>query len=259
MIAGALIVALAVLTIVGAVFAFQLEEPITSQARDIDLLYKITLAISLLVFFGVSAGIIWAIFRYRRTSDELPVQVHGSSTLEFTWTVIPILILVGLFVPSLALMIDLKSPSAEAEADVVVEVVGHQWWWEFRYPNEGIDIAPIPPSYQLENVPLGDDAFAPPTIVLPVDARVLFKVGSADVIHSFYLPQFLFKMHAVPGTINEFDVDLEEEGAYTGQCAQFCGLRHADMLFIIDVRSQAEYEQWLTETRQDQAAAQAAR
>ena len=253
-IAAILILILAVVTVVGALTVFQAPEPITEQAEDVDVLYQATLAISLVVFFGVTAGIIYAIFRYRRTDDRLPEQIHGSSTLEFTWTIIPIVILVILFVPSLILVIDLKTPKAD-EADVIVEAIGHQWWWEFDFPVEQLKVQSLPPDYQLQGIALGDENYQPPMIVLPVGRTVLFKVSSQDVIHSFNVPEFLFKMHAVPGTINEFSVKLTKEGVYTGQCFQFCGLRHSDMLFIIDVRSPVAYQQWLDETKEAQAPA----
>ena len=94
----------------------------------------------------------------------MPVQIHGSSTAEFTWTVIPIIILVALFIPSLILVIDLKTPPAEADADVTINVVGHQWWWEFDYPKDGIKVQATPPNY---------DELVPPVLVVPVDKTIV--------------------------------------------------------------------------------------
>jgi cytochrome c oxidase subunit 2 len=184
---------------------------------------------------------IWAIFRYqRRSPDEIPEQIHGSSLLEMIWTVIPIIILVALFIPALILVLDLKTPPDESETDVVIEAVGHQWWWEFIYPDDGIRVQQTPPNY---------NDFDPPAMVVPVGQTILVRVRSTDVIHSFSAPNTLYKIQAIPGNVNEMHFVVEKEGTYAGQCYQFCGTRHSDMLFVLDVRSEAEYEAWVRETQ----------
>jgi cytochrome c oxidase subunit 2 len=236
------IVILAVVTIIGAVTVLQLPDPATEQAKRTDTLYQPVLAISLVVFFGVTAGIIWAMARYKRQreDEELPVQVHGSNVLETTWTVIPIIILVALFIPSIILVLDLKNQPSPEEADLHVEAVGHQWWWEFRYPEQGIVVQQTPPNY---------DNLEPPTLVLPVGAEVLIDVSSTDVVHSFSAPHTLYKIQAIPGNINTMHLKFEKTGVFTGQCYQFCGVRHADMLFLIEVMEQADYDAWVAETQ----------
>jgi cytochrome c oxidase subunit 2 len=245
-IAGVLILILAIVTVAGAIFAFQLPEAITEEGENTVILYQVTLVISFIVFFGVTAGLIYAIFRFRhKPGDEMPVQVHGSSTLEFTWTVIPIIILVALFIPSLVLVIDFKTPPAEADADLTVNVVGHQWWWEFDYEKDGIKVQATPPNY---------DQLVPPTLVVPVNSRVLLRIRSTDVVHSFYAPHLLYKIQAIPGNINQMHFKATKVGTYTGQCYQFCGTRHADMRWTLQVMSQADYEKWLRDTKAAQPA-----
>ena len=245
-IAGVLISLLGLLTAVAAVTVFQLPDAITEQGERTTVLYQATLAISFLVFFGVTAGIIWAVFRYRRRSpDEMPEQIHGSSVLELTWTIIPVIILVSLFIPSLIMVIDLKTPPAAAETDLTVEAVGHQWWWEFVYPDQGVRVQSTPPDYE---------DLEPPRLVVPVGKTVVVKVRSTDVIHSFYVPNLLYKIQAIPGNVNQMHFKAEKVGVYTGQCYQFCGLRHSDMLFILDVREEDDYERWLADMKQAQAA-----
>ena len=241
-VALALIVLLGVVTVVSAVTVFQLPDPVTEEGKRTDTLYQPVLAISFIVFFAVTAAIIWAIFRYKRQSEdeELPVQVHGSSVLEATWTIIPTIILVVLFIPSVILLVDLKSPPDADEADLTIEAIGHQWWWEFRYPDGGVVVQATPPNY---------DDLDPPTLVLPVNAQIVIHLSSTDVVHSFSAPQTLYKLQAIPGSINTMHMTFEETGVFTGQCYQFCGVRHADMLFLIDVRDQAGYEAWLAETQ----------
>ena len=241
-IALALIVLLGVVTVVSAVTVFQLPDPVTEEAKRTDTLYQPVLAVSFIVFYVVTAGIIWAMFRYKRQSEdeELPLQVHGSSVLEATWTIIPIIILVALFIPSIILLIDLKTPPDDEDVDLTVEAIGHQWWWEFRYPDDGVVVQATPPNYE---------TLEPPTLVLPVGATVVINVSSTDVVHSFSAPRTLYKLQAIPGSINIMHLKFEETGVFTGQCYQFCGLRHSDMLFLIEVRDQAGFEAWLSETQ----------
>lgn len=248
---GATLVAAILITILGAVTilsfftVFQMPDAITEEGARIDSLWQVTLAICLVVFFMVTAGIIWAIFRYRRRGPELPEQIHGSDKLEMAWTIIPILILVGLFAGSIGLLLDLKQQPSESEADIVIEVVGHQWWWEFIYPASGIRIQAVPPNYE---------DLKPPALVLPVGKTVLLKVRSTDVIHSFYAPNTLYKIQAIPGNINQmhFKLRVKDTGTYHGQCYQFCGLRHSDMLWILDARSESDFQRWVSETRRAQ-------
>lgn len=234
-IAGILMGILTTVTIIGGLTVLQAPDPITAEGENTTLLYQATLWISLFVFLLVSNGIIWAMFRYRRKNDDLPEQIHGSNILEFTWTVIPILILVGLFVPSTIMVLDLKTPPDEDEVYLTVEAVGHQWWWEFIYP-DGTRVQQSPPNY---------DNLTPPALVIPTDKTVVIKVRSTDVIHSFYAINTLYKVQAIPGTVNTMHFIVEDEGVYYGQCYQFCGLRHSDMLFVLDARSEADYLTWL--------------
>ena len=248
-IAATLIVILAVATVVGAVTVFQLPDAVTEDGKNVDLLYQAVLAVSFVVFFIVTAGIIWAIFRYRRVDDTIPEQVHGSSGLEAAWTVIPIIILVALFVPSMVLLLDLKTPPDDADVDLTVEAVGHQWWWEFKYVDDGVIVQRTPPKYPDYDSGESLDDLTPPALVVPVGQTIVVNVRSVDVVHSFSAPNTLYKLQAIPGTINTLHMVIEEEGVYYGQCFQFCGLRHSDMLFVIDARSPAEYEAWLAETQ----------
>lgn len=242
-VAGILILILGVVVVVGAVTVFQLPDPVTEDAERVQKLYWATLAISFFVYFGVTAGIIWAVFRYRRRGAEMPQQIHGSSALEFTWTVIPIIILVALFIPSLILVLDLKTTPPDGEVDLTVEAVGHQWWWEFIYPDDGVRVQQTPPDY--ENLD-------PPRLVIPVGKVVVIRVRSTDVIHSFSAPNTLYKIQAIPGNVNEMHFKVEKPGEYTGQCYQFCGTRHSDMRFILDARSDADYQRWLREEQAKQ-------
>ncbi len=243
LIALALIITLAVVVIVAALTEFQLPDAVTVQGKRIDRLYQVVLGISFFIYFAVTAGIIWAVFRYRRRDAALPEQIHGSSRLEVAWTAIPAVILIGLFVPSLILVIDLKTPPASADVEsgeaLEIDVVGQQWLWTFTYPKDGITVSATAPDV--------------PKMVVPIGQTVLLKVRSVDVVHSFYAPNLLYKIQAVPGTVNDMHFKIEKAGSYTGQCYQFCGLKHSDMRFVIEAVEPAEYERWLGDQKKSQA------
>ncbi len=244
LIAAALILFLAVVVVVSAVTVFQLPDPVTAQAKRTDILYQPVLAVSFIVYFLVTAGIIWAIFRYRRRdSNEMPAQIHGSSTIEMGGVLVSVLILIPLFVWSLVLVLNLKTPPDSGDVDLKVEAVGHQWWWQFNYPDDGISIQQTPPNYE---------DLTPPRLVVPVGKTVQVFVRSTDVIHSFYAPRTLYKVQAIPGNVNQMHFKAEKVGTYTGQCYQFCGLRHSDMRFVLEVKSESDYQRWLSDTKKAQ-------
>jgi len=250
--AGVLIVAVGILVLVGSLTVFQLPSPVTSQAKTTQKLFWAVLAIAMFIYFAVTAGIIWAIFRYRRRDNALPVQVHGSSVLEFSWTAVPVLILIGLFIPSFIIMRDLKTPPADKDVSVEMEAIGHQWYWEFVYCKSGKDSCEDPANLHIQKTPPNYTNLVPPQIVVPVGQTVRIQVRSTDVIHSFSVPHFLYKIQAIPGNINEFHFKVTKAGTWTGQCYQFCGTRHADMRFTVQAMEPADYENWLNNQKKAQ-------
>jgi cytochrome c oxidase subunit 2 len=228
-IAAVLIIITGLVTLIASLTVLNLPHSITEQGDKIRALYAVTLVISMVIYFGVTAAIICK-------GPELPAQIHGSSMLEVGWTIVPAIILAALFIPSLILMIDLKTPPPDDEVDLTVEAIAHQWWWEFNYPDDRVRIQATPPNY---------DDFDPPALVLPVGQTVVILVRSTDVIHSIYAPKTLYKIQAIPGNINQMHLKITKAGIYTGQCYQFCGLRHADMRFVIDAREPADFQRWL--------------
>jgi cytochrome c oxidase subunit 2 len=244
LIAAAIILILAVVVAVSAVTVFQLPDPVTKEAKRTDILYQPVLAASFIIYFAVTAGIIWAIFRYRRRDNsEMPAQVHGSTIIEVGGVLFSVVVLVALFIPALIMVLDLKTPPDDGEVDLTVEAVGHQWWWEFNYPDDGVRVQQTPPNY---------DDLKPPTLVVPVGKTIQVFVRSTDVIHSFSAPRTLYKIQAIPGNVNQMHFKTEKVGSYRGQCFQFCGLRHSDMLFVLEVKSQADYQRWLSDTKRAQ-------
>lgn len=235
---GRLVVLFAVVAVlVSACDAAYPASGATIQGRDIRNLYDIILIPAVVIFFLVEGLLVWSLVRYRRRSQQLPTQTHGNMALEITWTVIPLMIVLGVFALSMQTLgrVDAKT----SKPDVVVDVTGKQWFWDFSYANEKVTVS---------------GAGTVPTIDLPVGRTIRFRLHSDNVIHSFYIPQFLFKRDVIPGLNNEFDITITQEGIYTGQCAEFCGFGHADMQFKIAGVSDAQFADWV---KQQQAAANA--
>jgi cytochrome c oxidase subunit II len=213
---------------------------VTEQGRAIHNLYNLFLYIAAVVYVIVAALVIWSVVRYRRRGDELPEQTHGNNRLELAWTVIPLVIVLFLFVATLQAQNKVLDQSGQPAVNVTV--TGFQWSWRFTYEGTGAEVIGTP-----ERVP---------ELVLPVGQRVRVKLQSADVVHSFYVPQTLFKRQAIPGVTSEFDLTFEKAGLYHGQCTQFCGLQHPDMLFRVRAVSQGEYQSWLADTTRRGSAGQ---
>jgi cytochrome c oxidase subunit 2 len=215
-------------------------QSVTEEGQAIYSLYNLFLYIAAVVFAVVSGLVIWSVLRYRRRGDELPTQTHGNNRLELTWTVIPTVIVLILFV--LTIQAQDKVLDQSGEADVNITVTAFQWSWRFTYEGTGAEVVGGPESI--------------PEMRVPVGQTIRVKLISADVVHSFYVPQTLFKRQAIPGTDNFFDLTFEKEGLYHGQCTQFCGLQHPDMMFRVRVVSQGEYQSWLADASRRGAAGQ---
>jgi cytochrome c oxidase subunit 2 len=227
--------ALAALVVVAAGCA---PQSVTEEGQAVYGLYNLFLYIAAVVFVLVSGLVIWSVVRYRRRDDELPKQTHGNNRLELTWTLIPTVIVLVLFVFTLQAQDKVLDQSGDADVDITV--TAFQWSWRFTYEGTGAEVLGAPDRI--------------PEMVVPVGQTIRVKLISADVVHSFYVPQTLFKRQAIPGTENEFDLTFEKEGLYHGQCTQFCGLQHPDMVFRVRVVTQGEYQSWLAaETRRGAA------
>ena len=204
-------------------------QSVTEQGRAIQDLYNLFLYIAAVVFVVVSGLVIWSVIRYRRRDDELPKQTHGNNRLELLWTLIPTVIVLVLFV--FTLQAQNKVLDQSGQADVRVTVTAFQWSWRFTYEGTGAEVLGTPDRI--------------PEMVVPVGQTIRVKLISADVVHSFYVPQTLFKRQAIPGTDNEFDLTFDKVGLYHGQCTQFCGLQHPDMVFRVRVVDEGGYQSWL--------------
>ena len=205
-----------------------------------------------LISIFVLALLLWTIFRYRRGANPTPSRTTHNTAIEVVWTLVPVLILVAIAVPSIQL---LRAQYKFPAADVTVKVIGNQWYWTYQYPdNGGFEVVSNMLKEQ-KDVKAGDryrtDADGPPLLaaderlVIPAGKIVKFIVTSNDVIHAFAIPAFWTKIDANPGRLNETWVKVDRPGVYFGQCSELCGARHGFMPIAVEVVPEATFNAWL--------------
>jgi len=223
------------------------------------LIFWICVAIGVLVY-GV---LIYSMIAYRKSKGAVPATFNHNTTTEIIWTVIPFLILIGMAVPSTRVLTQIYDSS---DSDLDIMVTGYQWRWQYRYlADDGAEVtffsnlATPPEQYENyegslaaekgENYLLEVDE----PLVIPAGKKVRFLLTSADVIHSWWVPDFSVKKDAIPGFVNESWVRVEQPGLYRGQCTELCGRLHGFMPIVVEVKEQADFDAWYAER---QAAAQ---
>jgi cytochrome c oxidase subunit 2 len=201
--------------------------PATPQAEEIKSLAIYLFVLSAVILLGVEAVLLYSIVRFRNRPEDEVRQTHGNNTIEAVWTLIPVVLIIIIFTMTVRTMDSLELPGGDVELDVV----GHQWWWEVRYPEQQFATAN--------------------EIHVPEGREVAVRLTSADVIHSFWVPQIGGKTDLVPGHVNRTSFLAATPGTYLGECAEFCGLQHARMRFFLIVESAADFSAWITHQQED--------
>ena len=218
---------------IAALLPGALDPPITDQARDIDNVWDLYLYMSLGVLGLVVVLVLYVMVRYRRRDDRLPRQKHYNIPLEVAYTLIPFVVIMGLFAVTVVSLRTIED--TDTDPDLTVHVTAFQWQWQFDYPGTEVTI-------------IGGPDTDIPELVLPANSSVLFELESLDVIHSFWITAFRFKRDIIPGQITEFSVDITDAaGNYpnAGVCAEYCGLDHAKMQFSVRVLERPDFDAWL--------------
>jgi cytochrome c oxidase subunit II len=210
--------------------------PASTPAKSIFGLSLFVLALTGTIFLVVFTLLLYSVVKFRRRKNDdgrEPPQVYGSNQVELAWTIIPILIVVALFMATARVIAIVQSvPPANA---IAVTAIGHQFWWEYRYPGLGVVTA------NELHVPVSDPVHPTPTFI---------KLLSADTDHSFWVPRLAGKTDLIPNHPNSMWIDPQETGVYLGQCAQYCGTQHAKMLLRVYVQSKDEFDRWIQQQRQ---------
>lgn len=208
--------------------------PSSEFARNLAELFETIFWWAVPVFVVVEGVLLYVIFRYRDAGGEGRAEdVHGNTKLEVAWTLAPAIILVFIAIPTIQTIFVVDNPPPEEEDALTVEVVGHQWWWEFRYPELGIVTANEPH--------------------IPVGRTVLWRLSSADVIHSFWVPKLGGKRDLDPARETMLWFAADTAGVYWGQCGEFCGLQHANMGMRVVAQEPDEFEAWVRRQREPAA------
>jgi cytochrome c oxidase subunit 2 len=207
-------------------------DPAATPAHSIFGLSMLVLSVTLGIFLLVAGLLVFVLIRYRQRpsdSEREPAQVYGSNQIELSWTVIPILIVVMLFLSTTRVILDTQAaPKPSGALDVTV--IGHQFWWEYRYPKLGVVTA------NELHIPISDPAKPTPTYL---------SLSSADTDHSFWVPRLAGKTDLIPNRLNTMWIDPQQAGLYLGQCAQYCGTQHAKMLLRVYAQSPEDFAAWI--------------
>jgi cytochrome c oxidase subunit II len=218
---------------------FGWPDGITEEATAMRELWTGSVIAALIVGFLVWGLILYPVFAHRKKGDELPKQTAYNLPLEIVYTIAPFLIIAALFFYTVVVQNEVQERSDNPDQTIAVNAF--KWNWQFVYPDtEGEDGEPVETVGTSEEIPI---------LVLPTDQTIRFELASADVIHSFWVPEFLFKLDVIPGNENGrdnvFEVVVEEEGAYVGRCAELCGTYHAYMNFEVRAVSADDYDAYL--------------
>ncbi len=246
-----------------------MREGVTEMSQRIHTIHTISLWICIVIGIIVFGAMAYTIYAHRRSKHPEPADFHEHLGVEIIWTIIPVFILAGLAVPAAKTLIDIEDNS---NASMTVLITGSQWKWHYQYLDADIDFYSnlATPRTQINNCLIGVFCTLPEEkgtakalresnehyllevdkpLVLPTDRKVRFLMTSNDVIHSWWVPDFAVKQDALPGFINEAWAKVPEPGMYRGQCAELCGKDHAYMPIVVDVRPEAEFDQWVEDQR----------
>jgi cytochrome c oxidase subunit II len=210
-------------------------------------LHDLVLVIITLITLFVGVLLIWVMIRYNSRRNPVPSQTSHNTILEVAWTVIPVLILVIIAIPSFRLI---YFQDRITDPDMTIKVTGHQWYWEYTYPDQG--------NLDVESRFVADEDLKPGQLrlldvdnqmVIPVGKKIRILTNSTDVIHSFFIPAFGVQRYAIPGRTIEMWLEASEVGTFYGQCNQVCGTNHSRMPISVRAVPQEEFEAWVTQTK----------
>jgi cytochrome c oxidase subunit 2 len=223
-------------------FGLGWPKPATTQAETMYDVWLGSVAAAAAIGFAMYVVIAWTIIRDRKKTEELPRQVRYNLPIEVLYTIVPFVIIAVLFFYTA--VGENKVNKLTKNPDVTINVVGFQWNWQFNYYKATADAKTVQVT---GNPAAGQEA----VLTIPVGKRVQFRETSPDVIHSFWVPDFLFKRDVVPGRINAFEITPTKIGSYTGRCAELCGEKHDRMNFTVNVVSDSDYQAYIARLADD--------
>ena len=221
--------------------SFGVNQGVSQASNDTYKLWQGFSIAAIIIGVFTLALIVWAVIRYRKKSDAIPKQTQYNVPLEILYTIVPIVIVIGLFAATVVVE---NKVVANPTPQATVNVTAFQWGWKFTYPGH-------------KAVVVGQTT-QDPVLVMPANEDVRINLVSSDVVHGFFVPKFNFSRYAQPGMTNTFTFKITTPGTYDGQCAQLCGLYHSLMYFKVKVLSPADYAAWLAKQDADTSSVDAA-
>jgi cytochrome c oxidase subunit 2 len=224
---------------------------VTDMSVRIQEIHHMGLWICVVVGIIVFGAMFYSMFAHRRSRNPTPATFTDSALIEFIWTLIPVLILIGLAIPATQALRDIED---NENSDLTVLITASQWKWHYEYLDSGISYYSniATPQEQIDNLEPKDEHYlldVDNPLVLPTNKKVRFLTTADDVIHSWWVPDFAVKQDAIPGFINEAWTRIPVAGIFRGQCAELCGLDHAYMPIVVEVRPEEEFDAWIEEQR----------
>jgi cytochrome c oxidase subunit 2 len=225
------------------------QEAASPVMEGITTMHSLLMVIAACIATLVSVLLLYIMVRFRASKNPIPSKTSHHVLLEVVWTLVPVVILVVIGIPSMKLLFELDKPQ---NPDLTIKAVGHQWYWSYEYPSQDEK------SFSFDSYMIEDKDLKPGQprllevdnrVVVPVNATVRVLVTSTDVLHSFAVPSLGIKRDAVPGRVNETWFRIGREGVYYGQCSELCGVKHGFMPIAIEVVSKEAYETWLSKKR----------
>ena len=237
-----------------AAWQLGLQEPAGSIAEKADSLHNLLLVVITAISVFVLGLLVYVCWRYRASANPVASKTSHNTTIEILWTVIPVLILVVIAVPSFRLLYYMDQTK---DTDMVIKVTGNQWYWNYEYPDEELSFD----SYMISEDEITEEQIRLLSVdypmIVPEGTRIKLLVTGNDVMHSFFVPSLAVQIYSIAGRVNEAWIDVPMgEKTYYGQCNQICGVNHAYMPIVVKAVSKEDYAAWLLEAKEEFASVQ---
>ena len=255
------LISLLTTSVAQAEYALNMTESVTPIGRELYSLHMLVFWICVIIGVVVFGAMAWSIIHHRKSKGAVADNFHESTTVEIVWTVVPLVILIGIAIPATGTLLDLED--AKTDADITVQVTGIQWKWKYTFVDDDVSFISslAQSSRDVIKDPTGNENYlleVDHPLVLPVNKKIRFLFHSDDVIHAWWVPELAVKQDSIPGFINDSWAIIEEPGTYRGQCAELCGKDHGFMPIVVEAVSEPEYLAWLDSKKAEAAAAASA-
>lgn len=240
-------------------YQLNLKPGVTSFSQGAYDIHMIVMWICVVIGIVVYGVMTYSILTHRKSKNHKPAQFDDNTTIEILWTVIPVLILLGMAIPATKVLLAMEDTS---NSDMSIKITGYQWKWHYDYVGEDVSFFSnlSTPIEQRQNKEAKGENYlleVDKVVVVPINKKIRFLFTSNDVIHAWWIPAFGVKKDAIPGFINESWAMVEKPGIYRGQCAELCGANHGFMPIVVEAKTETDYLAWLGEQKTAQAAATA--